>query len=372
MAAYLQDKMEFEDMVINIGIRYDYFDPQTVYATDVRNPDNKQAIEASRQSQYLNAKPQYQVSPRFGLSYVLSRKAKLHFSYGHFFQMPDANGLYTNHNFFVYAGGVSTIMGNPRLKAEKSVKYEIGLWQELLPGIGLDVALYYADIYNLLSTAVIETYMDRKYGMYTNKDYGNRKGFEVAVDSRFQNIFARLNYSLQYTQGNADNPLQTFTRDGESKDPIARFIPLSWDQRHTLNLSLGYAKEYMMATVTAYYNSGTVYTWEPYEMNRLALINLYPNNSWKPANFQLDLKGNYDWQIYEKAKVRLELLVYNLLDNKSELNVNSTTGRANQQIVYESDLRNHHSNFNTYDDRINNPANISAPREVKLSVGLLF
>ncbi len=30
-AAYAQDKMEFQDMVVNFGIRFDYFDPNTVY-----------------------------------------------------------------------------------------------------------------------------------------------------------------------------------------------------------------------------------------------------------------------------------------------------------------------------------------------------
>jgi hypothetical protein len=222
------------------------------------------------------------------------------------------------------------------------------------------------------STKVIETYKDWRYGMYTNKDYGNRKGLEVTLDGRFQHMFTQVNYSLQYTQGNADNPLQTYNRAGESMDPIARLIPLSWDQRHTLNISLGYSKENMLATFTAYYNSGTVYTWEPYEGNRLALINLYPNNAWKPSNFQLDFNGNYDWSLYNKVKLRLGLLIYNVLDNKSELNVNSTTGRANQQIIHENERDNHRSDFNTYEDRILNPGNIGAPRQINISLGIIF
>ena len=155
-------------------------------------------------------------------------------------------------------------------------------------------------------------------------------------------------------------------------DPISRLIPLSWDQRHTLNISLGYTKENMLATFTAYYNSGMVYTWQPYEMNRLALVNLYPNNSWKPANFQVDFRGNYDWNLYKAAKLRVGLLIYNLLDNRGELNVNSTTGRSNQQIIHESERRSHHSNFNTYEDRVQNPANISTPRQINLIIGILF
>ena len=36
LAFYVQDKMEFDDMVINIGLRYDQFDPQSVYPSDRR------------------------------------------------------------------------------------------------------------------------------------------------------------------------------------------------------------------------------------------------------------------------------------------------------------------------------------------------
>ena len=45
-------------------------------------------------------------------------------------------------------------MGNAELKAEKTVTYELGLWQ-VGAGTGLEVSLFYRDIYNLLSTRVI-------------------------------------------------------------------------------------------------------------------------------------------------------------------------------------------------------------------------
>jgi hypothetical protein len=66
------------------------------------------------------------------------------------------------------------------------------------------------------------------------------------------------------------------------------------------------------------------------------------------------------------------MLIYNLLDAKNEYGVDSTTGRANQQIIRETDLLLHRSDFNTYYDRVINPANISAPREIKFSVGFYF
>ena len=39
-AAYFQDKMEFADMIVNAGIRLDYFDPAGTIPTDPRDPDN--------------------------------------------------------------------------------------------------------------------------------------------------------------------------------------------------------------------------------------------------------------------------------------------------------------------------------------------
>ncbi|SVA11241.1 uncharacterized protein METZ01_LOCUS64095, partial [marine metagenome] len=40
-AAYLQDKMEFDNMVVNVGLRYDVFDPASVYPSNRRNPSNQ-------------------------------------------------------------------------------------------------------------------------------------------------------------------------------------------------------------------------------------------------------------------------------------------------------------------------------------------
>ena len=158
MSAFIQDKMEFEDMVINLGLRYDTFNPNTPIPSDRRNPANQLSLPDSMTSSYPNAEPQTQISPRFGLAYQLGDAAVLHFSYGHFFQMPPMYSLFQNHSFLIAPNDYSTVMGNAELKAEKTVTYEIGLWQQLFPGAGLEVSLFYRDIYKLLSTRIFSTY----------------------------------------------------------------------------------------------------------------------------------------------------------------------------------------------------------------------
>jgi outer membrane receptor protein involved in Fe transport len=373
-SAYIQDKMEFDEMVINFGVRYDYFDPNTVYPSQPRNPANQLDFSEtpSKMSQYLDSEPKIQLSPRFGLSYQLGETALLHFSYGHFFQMPPMYAMYQNRSFQISPQDYQTTLGNPEIKSQKTVQYEIGLWQELMRGMGIEVALFYRDIYDLLSAKIISTYNQIEYGLYSNKDYGNAKGLEIKYDLVLGNFSAYTNYTLQYTRGNADNPTQTFNRAGDNRDPITSLIPMSWDQRHTFNLTVGYNTKNWGVNATGYYNSGTPYTWSPLSESILSRVNLLPNNAYKPSGYTVDLSARYDIHLSNNFRLRWTLSVYNFLDHLNEYRVNEQTGRAYTAIIRKTDLLSHRSDFNDYIDRVQDPSMYSAPRMVKLGFGVVF
>jgi outer membrane receptor protein involved in Fe transport len=373
-AFYIQDKMEFESMVINVGLRYDFFDPNTVYPSEPRNPSNQLNFpdNPERMSTFPKASISSKWSPRIGMSYRLGEMALLRFAFGHFFQYPPLYAIYQNNSRLIPPTDFSTTLGNPLLKPQKTVQYEVGLWQQLMPTMSLEVSVYYRDIYDLLSAVVITTFNQIQYGMYGNKDYGNVRGLELKYDFINDPISIFANYTLQFTRGNADNPTSTFSRAGAKMDPVNKLIPMSWDQRNTLNVSLGYNTPDYGGTITAYYNSGTPYTWTPISDSRLYRINLFPNNSMKPSQFSIDLNAFYNLLSINNFKLKLTLLVYNLLDALNEVNVNSQTGRANIAIIRDYDLRDHRSNFNDYYDRINNPVNYSAPRQIRIGLSLGF
>ena len=371
-AAYIQDKMEFDDMVVNVGLRYDAFDPVSPYPSDRRNPANQLVLPDSMTSSYPQAPVIDQLSPRIGFAYQLGNQAVLHFSYGHFFQMPPLYAMYQNHSFLVGPNDYGTTMGNVLLEPEKTITYEIGLWQELTRGMNLDVALFYRDIYNLLSTKIISTYNQIEYGLYTNKDYGNARGLEVKLDLGHGPVKSMFNYTLQYTRGNADYPTQTFDRAGNNMDPVNRLIPMSWDQRHTLNGTIMFFGKNYGGTVTAYYNSGSPYTFSPQSESVLSRINLYPNNDYKPATSTVDGTLYYNFKLVNRMQGRIDLTIYNLMDRLNENWVNGQTGRAYTAIIKDTDLAGHRSDFNDYEDRIKNPSMFSAPRMVKLAIGVQF
>ena len=395
---YIQDKFEKDEIVINLGLRYDAFDANTTYPSQRRNPinastyylkdvdgldsldsDGNLILNESRMSSPVQSKIASQISPRFGFAYQLGNVAVLHFSYGHFLQMPPMYSIYSNHSSIIGPSDYSTTVGNANLasdslglNAQKTVSYEVGLWQELGKNASIEINLYYRDIYDLLSLATVSTFNQVEYGIYTNKDYGNVRGLELKLDYTLNNIFIQTNYTYQFTRGNADNPAQTFNRQGSSIDEVIRFIPMSWDQRHTFNLSLGYNTALYGITATGYYNSGTPYTFSPQGESNLALLNLYPNNDYRPSNYYADLSGYVNLPKLFGVNSRLDFLVYNLTDRYNEYGVSSETGRAYTAVVNETELLSHRSNFNTYEDRYKDPSMFSAPRQIKLGFTVLF
>jgi outer membrane receptor protein involved in Fe transport len=369
LSGYFQDKMEFDDMVINLGLRYDYFDPKRNYPSDYRNPADD--INHPDTVYYTMADPKFQWSPRFGLAYQVGDEAILHFSYGHFFQMPPLYAMLSNYDRLIATQSFqSAIMGNPQLNAEKTITYEVGLWQKLNRLMSLEVNVYYRDIYELLSTKSFTTYNTIKYGYYTNKDYGNVRGMELKYELRSGPVSIFTNYTLQYTRGNADNPAQSYSREGNNQDPVSKLIPMSWDQRHTFNTTFGYNTSSYGVSLTGYFYSGTPYTFSPLLTSTLATVNLLPNNSYKPATYTVDMSGYYNIKILDQFSGKLTFLIYNIFDRLNEYGVNSQTGRAYTAILTESERRNFRSNFTTIEDSYQDPGAFSEPRTIKIGLEL--
>ncbi len=372
-AYYVQDKMEFNSMVVNMGVRFDYFDPDAIYPSNYRNPANTLfQLEESRYSTYPKADKQYQLSPRLGLSYQLGDAALLRFSYGHFLQLPPLDYYYQNNAFLVQAPDFTSRMGNANLNAQKTIQYEVGLWQQLNSMMSVEVAVYYRDIYDLVSATTYTTYDQTRYGVYTNLEYGNARGLEVKYDFQHAAFSAGINYTLAYTRGVADNPTMSFSRAGASMDPVNKMIPMSWDQRHVFNTYVGYQKPNYGATLVFYFYSGEAYTWQPIAQSPTARINLFPNNQHKPMRNSLDLNAHYNIASFGDTKIRLTLLAYNLLDRLNEVDVDANTGRAYQAIIQETDLMGHRSVYHDYEEQVLIPSRFSTPRMIKVGLGFVF
>lgn len=358
LAYYIQDKFEYESVIVNAGVRFDYFDSQWKVPTDLRDPEN---------SEKKDADPQYQISPRIGIAFPISADGTLHFSYGHFFKIPDYEYVYMNPNFRVGPGGLQSLIGNANLKAESIVAYELGMHYKFFDIIGLEIVGFYKDISNLLGTEIINTYVGGdRYALYTNLDYGKSKGISISLFKRptaSSPLSVSLDYTLQTAEANASDPNDAFNKaQGDPpKNPNIQIVPVNWDQRQTINISLFYTiPEILSFGIVAKYESGF-----PYTPENQSLQTSFENTARMPSKVNVDLQFYKDIDMWGQL-FSLYLKVYNVFDTKNEINVYRDTGRAGYSLV--SRYTPESQGANTLSEFLNNPSYYSEPRKIILGI----
>lgn len=373
-SAYLQDKIELQEMIVNIGLRYDYFDSNWKVAADNRD---KKLISAARTSlsdlALVDAKAKEQLSPRLGIAYPITDRGTIYFSYGHFFQIPPFAYLYSNPEFEVISGRFNSILGNADLNPQSTITYEIGLKQQLADDIGIEAICFYKDINDLLGSQLYELYSRGDYyARYGNKDYGNVQGVTFSFEKRRGRglLSASLDYTYQFSESNASSPEAAFV-DAQSDPPVEsqRFVvPVDWDQRHTLNFNVTLSKPRNWAVSLL----GRLGSGLPYTPALQGVRTDYENSERKPMQYTFDLNAHKDFYI-GKMKAAVLLKIYNLFDRLNEDYVNSDTGRATYSLVptYAAD---HGGEFGRHylSDYLSRPTYYSSPREIRLGLALGF
>jgi len=370
ITGYIQDKMEYEIMIVNFGLRYDYFNANTTQPVDLRNPYQQTPnynFPGAGETEQVEAKSQ--ISPRLGLSFPISDQGAIHFSYGHFFQMPTMQYLYQNNDYIIDQSQLNSVTGNPNLQAQSTVKYELGIQQVIFPNLAIKIDVYYSDIRNLLATEIISTYEGFKYARFTNQDYANVTGVILSLDKRFADYFSMtIDYTLQIAEGNSSDPMAVYNDTRGNVEPEKVVVPLNWDQRHTLNFTanVGQPGDWIVGII-ARYGSGTPYTEDATVSNSVR----FENGGRQPSTLYFDLKADKSFKLLGLDWHAI-LLVYNVFDIYNEVGVYSTTGRAtndtNTKYFTDSDVQ----GLNTIDEYIINPGMYSSPREIKLGLSLVF
>lgn len=421
LSAYLQDKLEYESMVVNVGVRLDYFnsrgnipkDPQDPNAFNPAKPGNRVDLNGdgvrSDEEQlgyvtdsngqlvlvdgnllpdklarwYNKAKAKYSVSPRIGISYPITDRGVLHFSYGHFLQIPSFSNLYQNPGYKVQASvsGVQGVYGNPDLKAQKTVMYEIGLQQQTSEDMTIDLTGFYRDVRDWVQASPAIPIRDiataiSSYTIFINKDYANTRGITLSVNKRPSHMWSlNLSYTYQTAEGINSNPEDAQAAQAQNSQPAAQLVPLDWDQTHTANLTVGFGEEDWGIFVLGRYGSGLPYSpvlnqaeGSGQDANRAALR----NSRRQPSNYTIDLRVFKNVTV-SALNMSFFVKVFNLFDRRNETSVYGQTGRAMASAEALGLPPSPGTNrVNTVEQYINQPGNYSEPREIQFGVDLNF
>ncbi len=338
-AAYLQDKIEFNSVIINIGLRYDYFNSRGKVLVDPADPNINVPLRPGLDSLslaqrepyfYKDATPKSQLSPRFGIAYPISVNGVVRFSYGWFLQIPTFQYLFNGGQYKVpETGNVTNPFGNPDIKPQKTIMYEIGFRQLFLDDYVLDVTAFYRDIRDWITAGPPTPTLNLvTYSVYTNKDYSNVRGITLSVSKRFTNHFSfSLNYTFQVAEGSNSNPDDAFRAAQGNQEPVIFLLPLNWDQRHNLNFDLLVGDKDWGISLLGRYGTGLPYTPSvtQYTSDRGISTGFQINSRRKPAQFVLDLKANKTFKLFG-FDITGYLKVFNLLNTRTVINVWGDTG----------------------------------------------
>lgn len=382
-SAYIQDKIELSEMIINIGVRMDYFKPDGKLLVDPTDPDVYRpkkpenialSLEERKSKWYKDPSSKIQFSPRLGIAFPITDRGVIHFSYGHFFQIPNFEYLYTNPEYkFGFGTENLGIAGNPDLKPQQTISGEIGLQQALTDDITFDITGYFRDIRNLAGTRADEIRIfggTSRYSQYVNSDFGFVKGIVFTLTKRLSNNWsATVDYTFQSAKGNASDPAATRNAIAGGSQPEIQLVRLNWDQTHTVNVTFSYSSpDDWGFSLIGNYGSGFPYT-PTQSVNISALLT---NSELKPPSYNVDLRAYKDIK-FGAFKVSLFARVYNLFDIHNQVNVYNDSGTADFTI--DEFLRRQQGNpeiVNTLDEYYRNPTFYSEPRRIEVGATLFF
>lgn len=375
IATYLQDKIELNYLIVNIGVRFDYFQPDGKYMKDPNKINLLDDLEPPfPDSLMATASSKYSISPRLGISFPITANGAIHISYGHFFQIPPFNNLYLNPNFRIpltgnYPQNIGTTIGNTNLEPQKTIMYEIGLQQALTQVLGVSVSAYYKDIRNLLSTKIFIKNNFKKFSQLVNLDYGSVKGITLSFTKRFRNHFgATLDYTFQVAKGSASDPNAAFDK-AQANPPIEankQLVPLNWDRRHQINFTLTYGTpDDFIASFIGKIGSGLPYT--PSIQNQRTGLE---NSENKPTFFNVDFYLTKYFKIFGQ-QFSAFIKIFNLFDIANEVQVYGDTGRAGYTLELTR-AQEAPRGVNSLSEYFRRPDFYSPPRQINIGASFSF
>ncbi len=415
---YVQDKVELDDLIMNLGLRFDYISPmnmefldpalivlnsqgaiaETVYKDEngeysyyeptympVTTAGDTTWIDTEGTYQLVEREPFKLLSPRLGFAFPVTDRTVFHAQYGKYVQQPQLNRLYLSYLRFSsnLSQGNYTTSGNPLLDPVRTTSYEVGFKKQLGDNASIDLTVFYKQLTDYVQVRNVARARPIVYAQFVNGDYGSIKGLSASFQLRRTGyVQAFVNYTLQYAGGTGSTGLSSSNIAWQDGNYPTYVSPLDFDQRHTGSINIDVrstAKDRLPeagANFLFTFGSGRRYT--PTTVNSFVFPNttdtpIAPLNSGvMPWVFNLDMKLDKNWQA-GPMKFNTYLWVKNLTDRKNVRDVHDGTGQADYDGWFstpegETWLTNPDNNEDIYEMRMENPVYWEAPRTVMLGM----
>lgn len=252
-SAYLQDKIEYNDLIINAGLRYDYFYADSWRFTDQSAPkrDSKtytMVIEDETGTYMKKTRKFHEFSPRLGFSFPVSDVTVFHAQYGRFSQMPAMTDMFTGGSSLAVEMGGQNYIRFPNafdIEPIRTTQYEIGFEQQFTEFASFDITGFYRDVKGQLQIAkqaLSPNAVDvGAFNYLQNGDFATTKGLEFVLKlRRINRIRTELNYTLSDARGTGSSINSAISGVENDKNLPTIISPLDFNETHRGNVYVDY------------------------------------------------------------------------------------------------------------------------------------
>ena len=359
LGIYAQDRIEYDDLIINVGLRYDRMDIDNWIPVDLSRPEKtwiKQTLDVIP-SGVVQTEARDYISPRLGFSFPVTDQTVFHAQWGKFVQQSRLRDVYQGLNATGVQIGGGFFIPAPvgfDVAPTRTTQYEIGFTQQIGEFASVDLTGFYKDIQDQVVYNQITVAEGSPFGSYfilQNGDVATTKGIEISYNMRRVERF-KVDGNITFTDAKGTGSFPNSNRGivGAPLDPLLtpqgfspQYIsPLEYNQaiRAAMNLDYRFGKgdggpilQELGLTFLATYSSGHPYTsgkggadLEGDARDRQPLEPL--NNSTTPATFQVDMRLDKTFDIADLFDLNIYFYVINLFDINNIQNVFLRTGTA--------------------------------------------
>lgn len=263
--AYVQDKMEFQGMIVNLGVRMDAFNPnvRTFYHGSTRGAPMFRTYTRSRDYAFADgsawtAQAPWHIffSPRIGVSHPITSRSQIRFSSGVFLQWADLWYYFGEDYYSVRQGVDNDINKNSRidqtelynamrntyggtggailLRPAKTTSFEVGMDWNFISDYTAALTAYYKSEVEQFTWYPNETFagptdLPIAYSRsLDNGAVGDTRGVELSLRKNFSRYFSfSVSYNYQwstYTTGKLGNVIRNLYMDSLTVAKMAKTI----------------------------------------------------------------------------------------------------------------------------------------------------
>ena len=255
LAFYAQDKMEFEGLIMNVGVRFDAFYTNTrPYNSSILQSPQYRWLIFHKDMPTYPARWTTAISPRLGVSHPITSRSAYHFTAGVYTRLPDlADWFYEvwsanlPDDYVPYDAfrGIRSqqYMMSAFIQPERTRAFEAGADWNFVSDYIAGIAAYYKSAIGKVTTLAARIWVDPTviggpglpytyvWGRKPNA-YQDLKGIEVSFRKKFSHLFS-FNAALNFGWANAGqigSNATLFTPDSSYVADDNRYYDYQWDR----------------------------------------------------------------------------------------------------------------------------------------------